>query len=85
MEYQTLSDLLLRRAGLKPSPSLTPQEMMTAAVQSLPRSIRLDRRRLLALNARFYEVRYSADASYADLARLRTELTAIRRQLRRKH
>ena len=57
---------------------------MTAVVQSLPRAIRLDRRRLLAVTARFYEVRYSGEVPYADLASLRTELSAIRRQLRRR-
>lgn len=83
-EYHTFYTLLLRRARLEVSPALTPQEAMAAVVQALPPDPRLDRRRLMELNQRFYRVRYSDDVPYAELAGLREELAAMRKRLRRR-
>lgn len=83
-EYQAFYTLLLRRSGVSPSAAMTPQEAVTAIVAALPRHLRLDRRRLQAVNERFYHLRYSDDASFDELAKLRQELQSLRKLLKRR-
>lgn len=83
-EYRDFYALLLKRSRLEFDEALTPREAVAAIARSLPGSIRLDRRRLQALNERFYHVRYDRDVSYADVSKCRDELAALRRQLSRR-
>lgn len=80
-EYQAFYTLLMRKSGLPPSAAMTPQEAV-AAILNAPPKLRLDRRRLMAINERFYHLRYSDDASFEELARLRQELRALRQHLK---
>jgi hypothetical protein len=82
-EYQDFYTLLMRKSGVAPSAAMTPQEAVAAIVNAPPK-LRLDRRRLQALNERFYHLRYSDDASFEELARLRKELRSLRQHLRRR-
>lgn len=83
-EYHSFYTLLLRRSRLEVSAALTPQEAMAAIMEGLPPDPRLDRRRLMDLNARFYRVRYSDDVPYTELASLREDLAAVRKRMRRR-
>lgn len=83
-EYRDFYTLLLRRSKLEFSSALTPHEAMAAIVQNLPPDPRLDRRRLMELNERFYRIRYSDDVPYAELTKLREDLATIRKRLRRR-
>lgn len=82
-EYCSFYQLLLRRAGIKPDPALTPLEAITSITSLLPPGIRLDGRRLVSLNERFYNLRYAPEPAEAEVAALRKELGLLRKRVRR--
>jgi hypothetical protein len=80
-EYRDFYGRLIRRAGGRPSPALTPQE----AVQWLGQTAgkRLDRGMLQDLNDRFYDLRYAPQADPERVTAMRQELRLLRKRLRR--
>jgi transglutaminase-like putative cysteine protease len=80
-DYQALYQLLLRRLGRRPEPSLTPREAVALVAAQLPPG-ELPRR-LVTLNERFYALRYAATVTAEELLALRRELQELRRALRR--
>jgi hypothetical protein len=84
-EYSALYSLLARRCGLKLTAAQTPQEAMAAIGAAASRRLLLAPEELLALNDRFYRVRYAREVPFAEVAALRAELRELRRKLRRRH
>lgn len=83
-EYEGFYQMLLRRLKVRPDPWLTPREAIESINGKLTVRSRLDPRRLMAFNERFYQLRYDVRPRWSEVEELRKELREMRRGLKQR-